>query len=209
LLIFENYGVSIAAFSWSPVFQKKALMKKFILLFFLVLFFCPLIAQTNKGDQLVSGLTNARIYGNRFRGGVVGSVDGIYQYFIFRNFSVGAGLEYNFHRILYDGQSYSFRSYYFLPEARYYFFNGKLRPYVYANGGPGFSTIPGYGALPLSFKYEAGVGFSWFFSERFALESRLGVKGFASQGTNGLSGFDFKIGVQYSIPSRKNKPVPQ
>jgi hypothetical protein len=185
------------------------LVKKVILFFFVVLFSCPLFAQTNKGDQLISGLINARIYGNRFRGGAIGSIDGIYQYFIFKNFSVGAGIEYNFHRVIYTGQDYSYRSYYFLPEARYYFLNGKFRPYIYANAGPGFSTIPGYGMLPPEIKYGTGVGFSWFISDRFALESRFGIKGYAGQGTNSLSGFDFKIGIQYSIPSRKKKTVPQ
>jgi hypothetical protein len=183
-------------------------MKKVALLILLVFPSCFLDAQTNKGDQLVSGLINARIYGNRYFGGVNTSVSGIYQYFIFKNFSVGAGIEYGFRSRNSNPSSYRLQSFYFLPEARYYFLNGKFRPYIYANGGAGFYTLEGYGALAPHFKYGAGVGFNWFLSDRFALESRFGVKGHAQNGSAGLTGWDFKIGVSYSIPFRKKKTVP-
>lgn len=183
-------------------------MKKAALFFFLLLPSCFLSAQTNKGDQTISGLANGWI--KRSPRGFSASVDGIYQYFIFKNMSIGAGVQFNIYHFTYRSENFNFPSYYLLPEARYYFFKGKFRPYVYADGGLGYIVYPGYSAYnTMAYKYGTGVGFSWFFTDRFALESRFSINGYGRKGSKPtITDFVFKIGVQYSIPSRKQKPAP-
>jgi hypothetical protein len=201
-------GFRGATFFSLHVFLKTLCMKKVTLFIFLLLPSCLLTAQTDKGDQTVSGLMNGWI--NRSSRGFSASIDGIYQYFIFKNMSVGAGAQFNIYHFRYRSENYNYPSYYFLPEARYYFFREKFRPYVYANGGFGYIVYPKYPEYNIvAYKYGTGVGFSWFFTDRLALESRFGIHGYGRKGSKpAVSDLVFKIGVQYSIPSRKKQEVP-
>jgi hypothetical protein len=190
-------------------------MKKATLFLFVILPSCFLSAQTNKGDQFVSALFNSRI-SNRY-GIYTGSFEGLYQRFIFKNISVGAGMEFSFDRIRSLETVYHNQSFYIKPEIRYYFLDGKImkgkiQPYAYANAGFGVGYHSGfadkYRMEP--FKMEAGVGVNWFLTDHLALESRIGIKGKIVKGYNpSLTGLDFKIGIRYSIPSGKKKINPK
>lgn len=153
----------------------------------------------------MSGLINARImdHGSNFHS----SVEGIYQYFIFKNLSVGAGIQYDYGMVRSLDHRYNAHILYFRPEARYYFLEGKFRPYTYMNIGAvmafGNAFNPQNRFRP--FTAQAGVGFSWFLTERLAFESRVGINGHLFQGQVSMDGFDFKIGLQYSIPSGNKK----
>ncbi len=180
-------------------------MKKIALILSFTISSCILNAQFEKGDQSVSGLINARIAdrGSYFHS----SFEGIYQYFIFKNFSVGAGIQYDYGMVRSLDERYNAHTLYFKPEARYYFFNGKFRPYVYANMGIGVTfgnaIYQQYRFQP--FTVGTGAGFSWFLTDRLALESRLGINVQMHKGKLDYARPDFKIGLQYSIPSGNKK----
>jgi len=75
-------------------------------------------------------------YNNKVKNAGVAPIAG---YFIFQNFSAGLELLYNYKKSLSDVTTNTLRSLSFVPFMRYYFVNGKIRPYFQAGAGRGFS----------------------------------------------------------------------
>jgi hypothetical protein len=178
-------------------------MKKLFYLLCVLLLPALLPAQTGKGDRSVSllGWGNGTFISNPDpHWAISGTTSLHYQHFLFRNFSAGMGLQYHFTRPA------SYSSFFIMPEARYYFLKGPVRPYVYAAAGTGWHKYTGsqHAFRQFPFTTEFGAGANWFVSPQWSIEGRAGINTHWKNG-RGASSRVFKIGVQYSIPYKDSK----
>ncbi len=76
-------------------------------------------------------------YNNKIKTAGIAPIAG---YFIFQNFCAGLELLYNYNKSVQPNglTTNTLRSLSFVPFLRYYFVNGKIRPYFQAGAGPGF-----------------------------------------------------------------------
>ncbi|MBI3511761.1 MAG: hypothetical protein HY064_13960 [Bacteroidetes bacterium] len=179
-------------------------MKKYLFIFTILFAATQIYSQTQKKDQLISGLGYGNGSHSRFGTNINISLTASYQYFLFKNFSVGAGVNsfsswYSDREML--NRSCSIRLF---PETRYYFFNGRWKPYVFLNGGTGWTRWNSGTVYTrrLPWSTEEGIGLNYFASPKVGIEARVGyLTNFPQNGNyHYASGqLNFKMGIVYSI----------
>jgi len=162
----------------------------------------PKFGQTQKGDQLIGGLTRVpQPYILRYFS--YGSYRLYYQRFIFKNFSVGGNANYSYAHS--RQQDWGYKSAGLGVEARYYLLDGPVRLYTYAGVGKDWywNSYPIGKSSPYfkSWTVDAGIGANWFFRPNLALEARMGYSCMLpSPGHVQNGSFTAQIGLVYRIP---------